>query len=402
MNKDVVFALVKKELYQIIRDFSSILIAFILPVILLFLFGFGINFDTNTVKIGVIIEDKTPTTLEILDAMRFSRFLNVYMFESRKEAAKALQKGAIRGFAVIPNDFTKNLKAMQKKSQQANGAMNVSSVQHIQNINTQAVKLPEIQVITDGSEPNTAKFVAAYIQGAVQTYKTINNKNSPKYNTKPPEISVIQRFWYNPALKTTYFVLPGSLAIIMTMIGTVLTALVIAREWERGTMEALLTTKVTKGEFLTAKYIAYFILAMASIAFCLFVIIFVFRVPFQGSITAFIIVSAFFMLGALGFGFLVSTISKDQFIASQIAGVVGFMPAMMLSGLIYEINSMPAFLRLLTLFIPARYYVSSISSLFLSGTIMYTIVRDSILLGLFALLMFVLVYKITPQRFDDC
>ncbi len=398
MNKDVVFALVKKELYQIIRDFSSILIAFILPVILLFLFGFGINFDTNTVKIGVIIEDKTPTTLEILDAMRFSRFLNVFVFESRKEAAKALQKGMIRGFAVIPNDFTKNLKAAGRKMQGTQG----NSVQTVQNIDTQSVKPPEIQVVTDGSEPNTAKFVSAYVQGALQTYKSINNESSPKYNPKPPGISVVQRFWYNPALKSTYFVLPGSLAIIMTMIGTVLTALVIAREWERGTMEALLTTKVTKAEFLTAKYIAYFILAMASIVFCLFMIIFVFRVPFQGSIAAFIIVSAFFMLGALGFGFLVSTIAKDQFIASQIAGVVGFMPAMMLSGLIYEINSMPAFLRLLTLFIPARYYVSSITSLFLSGTIMYTIVRDSILLGLFALLMFVLVYKITPERFDDC
>jgi len=132
----------------------------------------------------------------------------------------------------------------------------------------------------------------------------------------------------------------------------------------------------------------------------LFLIIFAFQVPFYGSYIAFMIVSAFFMLGAVGFGFFVSTISKDQFIACQIAGVVGFMPAMMLSGLIYEINSMPLFLRILTCFIPARYYVSSITSLFLSGTVLKTIVVNSLILGAFALLMFVIVYKITPESLE--
>ena len=387
MNWRIVSALVKKEMFQIVRDPSSILIAFILPVILLFLFGFGINFDTNTVKIGIIIGDKTPETIEILDTIRHSRFSDVKVFNSRKEAEYAMLAGKIRGFAIIPNDFTKKLKSKTKKPTGQNAASRVYTY-------------PEIQVITDGSEPNTAKFVSSYIQGALGVYGAINIQKSPKSIRGGSGIQVIERFWYNPALKSTYFILPGSLAIIMTMIGTVLTALVIAREWERGTMEAILTTKATKGEFLFAKYISYFLLSMASILFCLVLIIFVFRVPFYGSFFAFMAVSAFFMLGALGFGFFVSTISKDQFIASQIAGVVGFMPSMMLSGLIYEINSMPLFLRILTIFIPARYYVSSISSLFLSGTILPVIIRDSVFLGIFALLMFILVYKITPNRLE--
>lgn len=377
MRRDIVFALVNKELKQIIRDFSSILIAFILPLILLFLFGFGINFDTNTVKIGVILEDKTPLTVEILDTMRHSRFLNITVFGSRSEAENALLAGRIRGFVVIPNDFTRRF----------SGAKN-----------------PEIQVITDGSEPNTAKFVSAYVLGAIETFKSINSTKSPAYsafkNSTQGKISLVQRFWYNPSLKSTYFVLPGSLAIIMTMIGTVLTALVIAREWERGTMEALLTTGMSKGDFLLAKYISYFLLSMTSILFCFFMIVFVFGVPFYGSFAAFMLVSALFMLGALGFGFFVSTVAKDQFIASQIAGVVGFMPAMMLSGLIYEINSMPVFLRILTFFIPARYYVASISSLFLSGTIIHTLVLNSLFLGCFALIMFLIVYKVTPARYE--
>lgn len=399
MNFRIVFALLKKELLQIIRDPSSILIAFILPVILLFLFGFGINFDTNTVKIGVLLEDKNPVTVEILDTMRHSRFLNVKIFNSRKEADYALLAGTIRGYAVIPNDFTKKLKRAKA------GAIPYSTAQknHAGSPGVQSRSLPEIQVITDGSEPNTAKFVSSYIQGALSVYGAINAKSVPMGRNsviRNGKISIIERFWYNPALKSTYFILPGSLAIIMTMTGTVLTALVVAREWERGTMEALLTTKVSKGEFLLSKYTAYFLLSIASIIFCLILIVFVFRVPFHGSFWAFMLVSSFFMLGALGFGFFVSTLAKEQFVASQIAGVVGFMPAMMLSGLIYEINSMPWFLRVLTLFIPARYYVSSVTSLFLSGTVPQLIIRDSIILGIFALLMFVLVYKITPNRLE--
>ncbi len=390
MRGEIVFALVKKEMFQIVRDFASSLIAFLLPVILLFLFGFGINFDTNTVKIGVILEDKTPTTVEILDTMRHSRYLDVKVFNTRHEAEYALEGGFIKGFAVIKSNFTRRIK--DTSSFDGNSA------------GTGGLSKPEIQVITDGSEPNVAKFVSAYILGALGTYKAIGAYSSPSMTSSvggDSSINIIQRFWYNPSLKSSYFILPGSLAIIMTMIGTVLTALVIAREWERGTMESLLTTDVTKGEFLSAKYAAYFLLSMTSILFSLFLIRFLFRVPFYGSYLAFMIVSALFMLGALGFGFFVSTISKDQFIASQIAGVVGFMPAMMLSGLIYEINSMPWFLRLLTCFIPARYYVSSITSLFLSGTIMKTIVLNSIYLGLFALLMFVIVYKITPNTLEE-
>lgn len=388
MRKEAVFALVKKEIFQIKRDFSSILIAFLLPVILLFLFGFGINFDTNTVKIGVILEDKTPATVEILDTMRHSRYLDVRIYNSKKEAANALEAGYIKGFAVIRSNFTKKLKGQ--------------GAQKVQGASQNKYTKPEIQVITDGSEPNVAKFVSAYIMGALSVYKGIKMIENPSLKMQGGNnISVIQRFWYNPALKSSYFILPGSLAIIMTMIGTVLTALVIAREWERGTMEAILTTNVTKGEFLLSKYIAYFLLSMVSILFSLILIIFVFRVPFYGSYLAFMIVSGFFMLGALGFGFVVSTVSKDQFVASQIAGVVGFMPAMMLSGLIYEINSMPWFLRFLTSFIPARYYVSSISSLFLSGTILETIVINSIILAVFALLMFVILYKITPENLEE-
>ena len=182
MNWRIVSALVKKEMFQIVRDPSSILIAFILPVILLFLFGFGINFDTNTVKIGIIIGDKTPETIEILDTIRHSRFLDVKVFNSRKEAEYAMLAGKIRGFAIIPNDFTKKLKSKTKKPTGQNAASRVYTY-------------PEIQVITDGSEPNTAKFVSSYIQGALGVYGAINIQKSPKSIRGGSGIQVIERFW---------------------------------------------------------------------------------------------------------------------------------------------------------------------------------------------------------------
>lgn len=376
MNLRVIKAFVKKEFKQIIRDNSSILIAFILPLILLFLFGFGINFDTNTVKIGIVDLDNTEISRDISRSLYNTRYLDCAFFKTAKEAGKFLAGGKIRGYAVIPVDFTVRLKSGKK---------------------------PVIQIITDGTEPNTAKFASSYIQGAVQAWASYKvSQTSEGQKEGGPLIRTIQRSWYNPALKSTYFVLPGSLAIIMTMTGCVLTALVIAREWERGTMEAVLTTEITKGEFILSKYTAYFVLGILSIVFCLFVIMVLFKIPFHGSYIALFLVSSFFMLTGIGAGLLISTVCKDQFTSSQVAGTIGFMPSMMLSGLIYEIDSMPFFIKGLSSLIPAKYYVSSVTSLFLSGTIIKILIINSLYMILFSLLMWVLIFKTTKERIEEC
>lgn len=367
-------AFIKKEFKQIVRDLSSILIAFILPLILLFLFGFGINFDTNTVKIGIVDEDYTKISREIVQSFLNTRYLDCSFYKTTNEATSALSGGKIRGYAVIPVNFTKEYKKKNK---------------------------PAIQIITDGTEPNTAKFVSSYIEGAFQSYNSYLGFETANKEVSSKIVPVL-RSWYNPALKSTYFVLPGSLAIIMTMTGCVLTALVIAREWERGTMEALLTTEITKLEFILSKYIAYFVLGFLSILFCLFMIIVVFRVPFSGSYIMLLIVSALFMLTSLGVGLLISNLFKDQFLASQMAGTIGFMPSMMLSGLIYEIDSMPFIIRTISSVIPAKYYVSSVSSLFLSGTIYKTLIFNSLYMLLFSLVMGVLVYLTANERIEEC
>ena len=374
MNIAIVKTFVKKEFKQIIRDISSILIAFVLPLILLFLFGFGVNFDTNTVKIGIVDQSNSVESKNFIQSLKNTKYLDTSFYKTTNEAEKFLIGGKIRGYVVIPVNYEIELK---KKLN------------------------PKIQIITDGTEPNTAKFASTYIQGAY--FSNLQYENSRKGNLeKTKTISAINRSWYNPALKSTYFILPGSLAIIMTMTGTILTALVIAREWERGTMEAILTTNITKGEFILAKYIAYFILGFLSILFCLFLIIVVFKVPFRGSYIALFITSSLFMLTGLGVGLLISTTFKDQFTSSQIAGTIGFMPSMMLSGLIYEIDSMPFLIRTISNVIPAKYYVSAATSLFLSGTILKIIIFNSIYMLIFATLTAILIYKNTTERLENC
>lgn len=374
MNIAIVKTFVKKEFKQIIRDISSILIAFVLPLILLFLFGFGVNFDTNTVKIGIVDQSNSVESRNFIQSLKNTKYLDTSFYKTTNEAEKFLIGEKIRSYVVIPVNYEIELK---KKLN------------------------PKIQIITDGTEPNTAKFASTYIQGAY--FSNLQYENSKMGNLeKTKTISAINRSWYNPALKSTYFILPGSLAIIMTMTGTILTALVIAREWERGTMEAILTTNITKGEFILAKYIAYFILGFLSILFCLFLIIVVFKVPFRGSYIALFITSSLFMLTGLGVGLLISTTFKDQFTSSQIAGTIGFMPSMMLSGLIYEIDSMPFLIRTISNVIPAKYYVSAATSLFLSGTILKIIVFNSIYMLIFAALTAILIYKNTTERLENC
>ena len=374
MNIAIVKTFVKKEFKQIIRDISSILIAFVLPLILLFLFGFGVNFDTNTVKIGIVDLSNSVESRNFIQSLKNTKYLDTSFYKTTNEAEKFLIGGKIRGYVVIPVNYEIELK---KKLN------------------------PKIQIITDGTEPNTAKFASTYIQGAY--FSNLQYENSKMGNLeKTKTISAINRSWYNPALKSTYFILPGSLAIIMTMTGTILTALVIAREWERGTMEAILTTNITKGEFILAKYIAYFVLGFLSILFCLFLIIVVFKVPFRGSYIALFITSSLFMLTGLGVGLLISTTFKDQFTSSQIAGTIGFMPSMMLSGLIYEIDSMPFLIRTISNVIPAKYYVSAATSLFLSGTILKIIIFNSIYMLIFATLTAILIYKNTTERLENC
>ena len=330
------FALCRKETYQIVRDPSSILIAFVMPLILLFVFGYGINLDANYLRIGLLVEDTGSAALQFEQTLRAGNGFDVHSGTSRQALMAALVRGEIRGMVIIQNDFS-------AKVSQGQGAA-------------------AIQVLADGSEPNTAQFVSAYVNGAWARWQMAMGEN--RGVPSGPAIAVETRTWFNPSNVSRNFLVPGSIAVVMTIIGALLTSLVVAREWERGTMEALLATPVTKLELLLSKILPYYVLGMAAMSLCLAVAVLIMAVPFRGSLPALFGISSLFLACALGQGLYLSTVLRVQFNAAQAALTVAFLPAMMLSGFVFEISSMPRYLQWLTRIIPARYFANSLQTLF--------------------------------------
>lgn len=376
LNNDGAFrrikALIVKEFFQIIRDPSSILISFLLPLVLMFLYGFGVSLDLNHLRIGLVMEDTSPDALSFASSLTNSRFFDVKVVRDRRDLDEDIDTGAIRGFVVIPSYFS----AFRERKD----------------------SIAPIQVIADGSETNTASFVQNYVANAWQNWL-----QQERISNKLQGLSLVTaqpRFWYNEELESRNFLIPGSLAIIMTLIGTLLTALVVAREWERGTMEAIMSTPVKITELLIGKLIPYFFLALSSMVICVLISVYFYHVPLRGSFWVLILVTSVFLFPALGLGLLISTIARNQFVAAQAALVSAFLPAFVLSGFIFEISSMPAPIRLLTYFLPARYFVSSLQTLFLVGNIWTLILYNIVPMFLIGSLFFFITWRRTYKRLD--
>ncbi len=367
----IIKSLVYKEFLQIIRDPSSIMIAVILPFILISIFATAINLDNNSIKTGLVIDGNRQQINDIINSFEGSKYLNIVRYDSRKEAQHDLVNRNIRAIVIIPNNFAKNF------------------------VHNQSA---DIQVITDASDPNIALFASAYVQGIVNTAQKILS-SSYGYNYANG-IQIEQISWFNPELKSRYFILPNSIAIIMTLIGMLLTALVIAREWERGTMESLLTTKASKIQIITAKYISYYILALSASAFCSFLSIVIFDVPFRGSYLIYFITSSLFLFVSIGLGFIISTLTRNQFLASVTAAMFGFLPAVVLSGGLFEISSMPGIIQKITHIIPATHFIPIIKNLFMAGNIWPIIISEGIYLFIYGLLMFAILYHITKENLE--
>lgn len=330
-------ALVQKECLQVVRDPSAILIAFVLPVVLLFLFAYAVSLDIRRLPVGVVLESDSGSAQSLAAAFGATPYFAVTPARDRREVATAVTAGVLRGFVVIPQDFEQRLASA--------GTMSL------------------VQVITDGSQPNTANFVAAYTQGVVSFWLASRGLQ------RSGPIDVQSRMWFNQVAESRWFLIPGAIAIIMTMIGTLLTALVLAREWERGTMEALISTPARIAEILIGKLLPYFVLGLAATVVAALIAIHVFGVPLRGSWFALLVLSSAFMVPALGQGLVISALARNQFVASQLALFTGFLPAFLLSGFIFEIDSMPAPIRLLTTIVPARYFIVSLQTVFLAGDI---------------------------------
>lgn len=364
----ILSALIKKEFMQIIRDPSSIIIAFVLPLISILIYMYGVNLDSVKVKLGIKNDDANSEIQTLIKSFGHSKYVNSVVYDNEHTLEEGIIRSKLKGAVMIPNDFSKKL----SKSETA-----------------------EIIVITDGSETNTANYVQNYSAQIINQWLSGSKFSSL---VQRPVVTYEIRTWYNQDLNSHYFILPGSIAITMTLIGIMLTALVIAREWERGTMEALLSTKVKKIDIVLGKYIPYFTIGMLSMLFNVFLCIVVFRVPFRGNIFILFFVSALFLFTSLGIGLLISTKLRNQFLASQIALGIGFLPALLLSGLMYPINSMPVIFQHLTRVLPSRYFITFIESEFMAGTIWEIVIINSLFLTFLGFIFFLIIYKQTEMR----
>ena len=360
MKIRTVRALVSKELKQIRRDASSILVAFVLPLIILIIYGYGISFNIENIKIDLVQKGSGKVAHDLADLYIHSKYFNTNIVYSSKDAELHMESGKTQGTIIIPENFSRDI---------------------------QRGKKTEVQILSDGTDPNTASYIEGYASGVFSKYiKTLSKSQGP-------EINVIDRLWFNPTTESINFLMSGALTMILAIVGTFLTSLVVAKEWERGTMEAMIATPISIEEIIVSKMIPYFGLCVVSFLFSFLCGMYLFGMPFNGSILATSIVTVVYIVISLLIGLIISTSAKDQFVASMGAILVTFLPTMMLSGFVFEIKSMPLWLQCFTYIFPARYYVSSIRTLCLAGDVWEVILPDLIVLLVMATLLFVMLDK---------
>ncbi|TLY95768.1 MAG: ABC transporter permease [Gammaproteobacteria bacterium] len=365
-------AIMIKEGKQVVRDPSSWIIAVVLPLTFLFLFGFGISLDTTVVRIAMVREDGGRDALAFAAALTNSRWFLVVAATDRRSAERALQDQSVKAVIIVPAEFGRRLNAQNTTAQ--------------------------VQVLVDGAEPNSANYVHGYVQAIWNGFLAARGREQGA--APAAAVSVEVRYWYNANAVSRWFLIPGSMTVIMTLLGTLLTSLVIAREYERGTLEALYATPLTRGQILIGKTLPYFLLAMVSMLVCVLTALLLFKLPLRGSFLALGLVSAVFLVPALGQGLLISVTMRTQMAAAQLGLMTGYMPAMMLSGFLFDIHSMPPWLQAITLAIPARYMNVSLQTVFLAGDLWSVLIPNMLFMLAVGALFFGLTWRRLHKRVD--
>ncbi len=377
MSLTRLLAVARKEIIHILRDARSLMIVVLMPVVLMLLFGYGVSLDLKGLPVYVYDQCGSQQSQNLLKRFQASEYFHIArVVHSYGEVAHALDDGNAKMGIVIPWYFSQRLRQ--------GGPV-------------------QVQALVDATDDNTANVLIGYTQAVVQGYSSqlqIKWLRQHGQLVVPAAVSVDTRTWYNEDLASSAFIVPGILALVMSVIGAFLTSLTIAREWERGSMEQLISTPVSAMEIMLGKLVPYFVLGMFDVAVCVFLAIVWFQVPFRGSFLTLAVSSALFMIVVLALGFFISVLAKNQFAASQIALIITFLPAFLLSGFLFSIEQMPAVLQWITRIIPARYYVSVLKKIFLKGTPTAMLSADLIPLAVFALLLGIVATRAFHKRLE--
>lgn len=365
------YGFMRKEFLQIRRDPSSLLLALVLPVVLLFLFGYGLSLNPNQVPVAVVVADQSAVAGDLAARFELSTYFRPIFTTSVQTADAWVKNGRVDGFVHIRSDFTADLLGRNKAP---------------------------VQVVVNGVDANRAALIQGYARGTIQKWLEVA---AVRGEQPPPRgVRLQSRLRFNNANESRNFLVPGLVALIMTLIGTLLTALVIAREWERGTMEAILVTPLRLRELLLGKLLPYYFLGMLGMLMSVAGAVWIFDVPLRGSFWLLTLLSSLFLLASLGFGLAISAAFRVQFIAAQISVVAGFLPAFFLSGLLFDLESTPRFIQVISHVIPARYFVEISHTLFLAGNVGAVLWPAGAALALMAVLLLAIARRKLSKRLE--
>ena len=363
--------LVHKEFLQIVRDPSSIAIAFVMPLFLLVLFGYGVSLDADHVPVALVDEAPSADSTDFLASIESSHYFAPVRAATLGEAEQAMREGKVRAIVHLDGNFAERLR-------RPGGA--------------------RIQIVVNGVDANTARLAQGYIEAAWGNW--LVRAAAQKGLEPATPVQLQPRIWFNSELRSRNYLVPGLVAIIMTLIGALLTALVMSREWERGTMEALLVTPASMSEILLGKLIAYFVLGTGGMLLSVGLAVFLFEVPLRGSFWLLWVCASLFLLAALGMGLTISTIARNQFVAGQVAIITTFLPAFLLSGFLFDIDSMPAVVQAITHVVVARYFVAIVQTLFLAGDVWAVVLPNALAMLLMAAIFLGITWAKSRKRLE--
>jgi ABC-2 type transport system permease protein len=363
MNLRRVRAIAHKEFIQIRRDPRSLVLALVIPVFLLLIFGYGLSLDIDHVPMVIWNQDNSQFSRDFILNFKNSKYFKIIGYtDNYHDIEHMIDKGKILMALVIPKGFSHYIKSG---------------------------KAAPLQLLADGSDANTATIAIGYVRSVVSKYNVnlLTNMFRQRVFRPPQAVDVEPRVWFNMGLTSTWFIIPGVIAMIIMIISALLTSLTVAREWERGTLEQLISTPVKAAELIIGKFIPYFTIGFFDLIVGLLMARFLFHVPFRGSYILLFILSALFLTGALSQGIYISVVARTQLMASQLASLTTLIPTTLLSGFIYPIFNMPKLIQLVSYLIPARYYNVILRELFLKGKGIENMVEETIFLLLFAMMM---------------
>jgi ABC-2 type transport system permease protein len=369
-------SLTRKEFRQLLRDRSNLAIGILLPMVLILIFGYGMSLDVKNAPVGVVLEDPSPTAHEAIAGLQLSPTIAPVLLASMHDAETLMRERKIDGIVRVPSDFSRELAAGNAR----------------------------VQLIVHGADAGRATIIQAYVSGALaQTALRQADRRGGATGADAPatgRVTVEQRMWFNAANTSTWYLVPGLIVLIMTLVGAFLTALVMAREWERGTLEALFVTPVRPVEILLAKIIPYFAVGMLGLTLCLLAARFLFAVPMVGSLFAVVLSSMLYLIVAVSLGLVISSVTRNQFLASQVALIATFMPSMMLSGFLFDLRNVPFAVRVIGHVLPATYFMDLIKTLFLAGDVWPLIWRNCAILLAYAVGLLLLARAVTRKSLD--